>query len=414
MEPAEPSQRPGRIDVIDVARGAAMLLVFFSHFLEAYFQSFRQIHPHPLQLATRIATPAFVLISGVTLAVLFARGRDRFEATRDRLLDRGLFLVLVGHPLFAIAHRFIESSWADAFRVVFITDTIGLAVIVGALLITRVGARARLLLGAALLLTGWTLPLTWEPPIPGVMWAVKDFLVGDVRDQWLTYNFPPVPWLGLYLVASAAGVPFARAFARGTERALPLRLTLLGGASAALALALHFVTGALAAPGARAGHVGALTRLGTLTQKLPPSPAYMLFYGGLALVVFAALLLVHRTRPGRAFAAWVSLFGKSSLAAFLFQFYVYYIAVSLLPRPPEPLMPVYFVATVFLLRALVKAWEAGKWNRLITVGYPAFRSRFGKRRPAPAASVPSAGVVAAAAPATAAAAARADRQPIAW
>ena len=94
---------------------------------------------------TRIATPSFVLISGVTLAVLFARSRSGFAATRDRLVDRGLFLILVGHPLFMVANRYMESSWADAIRVVFITDTIGAAVIVGALVIARAGPRTRLL-----------------------------------------------------------------------------------------------------------------------------------------------------------------------------------------------------------------------------------------------------------------------------
>jgi hypothetical protein len=374
-----------------------MLLVFASHFLEAYYDPFPLTRPHAFQLVTRIATPSFVLISGVTLAVLFARSRGGFAATRDRLVDRGLFLILVGHPLFMVANRYMESSWADAIRVVFITDTIGAAVIVGALVIARAGPRTRLLLGLGLLLAAWTTALAWNPPIPSTLWRVKDLLVGDGREPWLSYNFPPIPWLGLYFVASAAGGYLARAHELGHDRttALPLRLALVGAAAVAAALLLHLGTRALGGTAAFAGHVTTLALLGSPTHKLPPSPAYILCYGGLALLMFAALLLVQRARLGRAFTNWVVLFGKNSLSAFLFQFYVYYLAVRVMPRPPEALLPVYFLATLILIRVSVKAWQRHDGNRLLTVGYPALMRRLRQRAGAPGDATPVAGAAAA-------------------
>ena len=50
------------------------------------------------------------------------------------------------------------------------------------------------------------------------------------------------------------------------------------------------------------------------------------------------------------------------------------------------LLPLYFLATVIVLRAAVNFWERKKLNRFLTVGYPALF-----RRPAAAAEVSAAG-----------------------
>ncbi len=377
MASTEVSQSRGRIDVIDAARGVAMLFVFLSHFIEAFYR--HGARPVPLFLATRIATPAFFWISGVTLAVLYARHRDRWPKMRDRLIDRGLFLVFVGHLLFMPAHRFLGDSWRDTLRTVFVTDTIGLCVIVGAILITRVGPRGRLLTGLALLLTAWTLTLTWNPEIPSLAWRLKDFLLGDLRDPWLQYNFPPVPWLGVYLIGSAAGPVFERRHQDGRQKSLALPVTLLGAGLIVTALVWRGACRAIVeiAP----AYAAAFAHLGALARKLPPSPAYLLLYLGCALLMFAALLAAKDTRLGAVVNRWVVVFGRYSLAAFLFQFYVYYVLVTLIPHPPGFLIPVYFVATVLLLRVLIAAWAGRDANRLITIGYPAISSGITGRYP---------------------------------
>ena len=48
-----------------------MLLVFLSHFVEAFYYPYPSLRPQYLRVVLRIATPSFVWISGVTLA--FAR-----------------------------------------------------------------------------------------------------------------------------------------------------------------------------------------------------------------------------------------------------------------------------------------------------------------------------------------------------
>jgi hypothetical protein len=278
------------------------------------------------------------------------------------------------------AYRFMEKSWPDTIRVVFVTDTLGLCVLVGAFLITRVDALGRLLLGTMLLLSSWTLTVIWEPAIPSLAWRLKDFLVGDLRDRWLDYNFPPLPWLGLYLIASAAGAAFARAHDSRQEKSYTSRIALLGLGLLGAAFMVRAVCRGLVAHGAGSAFV--LDHLAAMTHKLPPSPTYMLFHSGLALLMFAALLLFGRVAAGRAFTRWVALFGRYSMAAFLFQFYFYYLGVTVLPRPPVALAPLYFVATLVLLRLLTSAWARLGGNRLITVGYPALKNRAASQAPA--------------------------------
>jgi uncharacterized membrane protein len=367
MTEAPPPRPRVRIDLIDVARGGAMLLVFLSHFLEAYFDPFPS-HPQAYKPFVRISTPAFMCVSGLTLAVLYARNRDRFGPTRDRLIDRGLFLIIVGHPIFLASYFFMNASWRDALRVVFVTDTIGFCVIAGSLLITRVGPRVRLALGLSLMALGWITLAAWNPPIPSLSWRLKDFLVGDWRERFLTYNFPPVPWFGLYLAASAVGARFARAHETGTQGALPRRAALLGVGLLVAAAVAHFGLGALAA-GMSPGRAGALAHFADPLEKLPPSPTFVLFYVGLVALLLAALMLADRSRAGRWFCNYVVIFGRNSLPAFLIQSFVYFMAVQLLPRPPQWLLPVYFAVTVVLLRAAVSFWERKKLNRLLTVGY---------------------------------------------
>jgi uncharacterized membrane protein len=374
-----------RIEVIDVARGASMLLVFLSHFLEAYFHSFPEPRPQLYKVFTRISTPAFMCVSGLTLAVLFDRNRDRFAPTRERLIDRGLFLVLIGHPLFLFSYYFTQDdSIGDTLRVVFVTDVIGFAVVLGALLITRVGPAARLALGLTLLAAAWITTALWNPPIPSVAWRLKDFLVGEWRDPWLSYNFPPVSWFGVYLVASAAGAAFAGAHRDGNEAKLPRRAVALGVVLLAAAVVVHFGLRALAgATPASAAHLGALDHFASPHEKLPPSPVFLLTYIGITALLLAALMRTGRGWLGRTFAWYVLPFGRNSLPAFVMQSYVYFVAVQLLPRPPQVLLPFYFLATVIVLRAAVTFWERKRLNRLLTVGYPVLFRRRAAAAPAP-------------------------------
>ena len=153
---------------------------------------------------------------------------------------------------------------------------------------------------------------------------------------WLSYNFPPVPWFGVYLVASAAGAVFARAHREGSEATLPRRTIALGLGLLAGAVVVHFALRALAgATSASAAHLGALDHFASPHEKLPPSPVFLLTYIGVTALLLAALMRSGAGKLGRAFAWYVLPFGRNSLPAFVLQSYVYFVAVQLLPPRPR-------------------------------------------------------------------------------
>jgi len=349
-----------------------MLMVFLSHFSASYSDHPGAVHLRIFELITLIASPAFVFISGMMQGILYERNSEGFPAVRDRIIDRGLFLILVVHPITSVAMWLRAPFWMGALRKLFITDTLGVCLIAGALLMTRLGPRQRARLGAAMLIGGWTLLACWTPDVKSWTWPLKEVLVGDFRAGWVGYGFPFVPWVGLFLVATAAGNVAARFFRERRDRELVRAALILGVTAVAMALLLKSiifvsVANALLPPGVRQ-----LRHLGSLAEKIPPEPAYVLCFGGLALIMLGLILAMDRTRAGRAINHWTGLFGRASLACFVVQFYVYYVAVFLLPEPPMVLVPLYFLLTVALMRVVATVWERTGANRIVTVGYRAY------------------------------------------
>src|SRR4051794_13004977 len=185
-----------RVVFIDAARGAAMLAVFFAHFVAAYDAVFKPGESKlldTLHWATLTASPAFVAISGVMLGLLYERNRERWGSMRDRFVDRGLTLLIVGHTLIGVAVA-IRSGVDLGFRRIFITDTIGVSLILGATLVVRLTQRKRVLLGASCLLASWIVPFFWQPQSGGVAGHLQDVIFGE--GAWLANNFPPLAWFG--------------------------------------------------------------------------------------------------------------------------------------------------------------------------------------------------------------------------
>ena len=348
---------------VDAARGLAMLLVFLAHFLDAYL---RPLGGEPeqlrqkLHLVTRLASPSFMLISGLMLGLLYAQRRGAFGPVRARLWRRGLFLLTAGHLLIVPTYL----SWVDEaghlVRILFMTDTIGVALLVGPLLVTRLGARGRAALGVALVTGSWALSLGMSSTLPAARFT-EEVLFGHLVQSVLFSNFPLVPWFGVYLAGSAVGEWFGDRLRAGQVLQAARRLVKVGGALAVIGLALVAVhvwlrrSGGMQLPEDVASALGALT---SPKQKFPPGPAYLLLYGGLSLAGLGLLLraehagrLGHLLRPA-------SLLGRHSLTAYLLQFYVYYLGVYYARLPYSPLWPLLFAGTVVLQWALLRAWDA--------------------------------------------------------
>src|SRR5947209_17006849 len=78
-----------RVSSIDAARGAAMFFVCLSHFAGAYLWKHGIRGADFLATVSMIASPSFVLISGMTLGFLGALNPQSLPHLRVRLLDRG-------------------------------------------------------------------------------------------------------------------------------------------------------------------------------------------------------------------------------------------------------------------------------------------------------------------------------------
>lgn len=353
-----------RMGAIDAARGFAMLLVFLAHFCDGYCPHLGDagaaLEAH-VTIVTYAASPTFMLLSGMTLGLLRVSHGPRLGKMRSRLIDRGLFLLLVGHPLI-LAGVFPWLKPGQATRMFFITDTIGLCVAGGAFFSPWLAARARLLLGLLLVVGSWAgvVLLRFEPTTP--LRVIKDWAFGPWGESTLAYNFPLLPWAGVYLVGSALGEAAGRL--RGTPERLERLLVALAGAGFGLCALLKIARRALQA-GGRDGEL--LTALTTLQQKLPPGLFYLMFYGSAALVLAAALVRAERLGSLRWVRARLEMLGRASLAAFLLQFYVYYTLVYELALPMSRAWPLFFAASVALQWPLLQAWDARGLNRWLTL-----------------------------------------------
>jgi uncharacterized membrane protein len=360
-----------RIGAIDAARGSAMLCVFLSHFVEVYF------HRHGLAtttayMVTMFASPAFISISGVMLAVLYRTRKERFQTTKSRFIRRGLFLLTAGRVLIYLAHIPFAGGFAEALRWGFMTDTIALCIILGPLVIEHWGMRMRLWTGVAIVLLSWVAVQFWVPEGIGAT-AWKEILVGPFGSatRFFADIFPVVPWFGLYLAATSAGEYLAELLAAGKRVQATKALLWLGTGGIVAAAVLVAVRLVLHRVGE--GMPGAVGDAFLFPfQKLPPSPTYLLFYAGCAALLLFALMQFESARVVKAYSQVASVLGRTSLFMFILQYVVYFGVLALVDVGPASLWPLYFAASAAAMWGVGVVWDRLNLNRYLIV--PEFRS----------------------------------------
>ena len=97
---------------------------------------------------------------------------------------------------------------------------------------------------------------------------MKALLIGDWRGDWLAYNFPLLPWLGLYLIAAAVGRLFAQLEDRGERQRVRRGAVVLGLSGISLAMLLKLVVHGLVR-WLLAGQRRSAQPLGSIREKLP-------------------------------------------------------------------------------------------------------------------------------------------------
>jgi hypothetical protein len=125
--------------------------------------------------------------------------------------------------------------------------------------------------------------------------------------------------------------------------------------------------------------------LSTPMEKLPPSPDYLLCFGGVALVLIALLLRFSATIP-TAITSVLGAIGRSSLFVFMLQFFIYYTFLFALRPFPYRLWPIALVASVAVIALPAMVWDTLDMNRFLSlrVWIRAARQRLQSIQSAPA------------------------------
>jgi uncharacterized membrane protein len=209
---------------IDATRGAAMLLVYMSHFGAMYFGTAGDETGSRLaSLMGWPASPTFIVLSGVLLGLLRQQQSARFPSFSWKMMDRGIFLLVPAHLLIIVAHWIPFHST----KFVFITDAVGVCMLVGPWLVIWLSGAARMIFSIALFALCWFIYLTWQP-IDEVTIFARTVLIGRpiMKEGWIT--FPILPWLAAYVASTVLGESIAHWQASPRGSAKPLAITAIG------------------------------------------------------------------------------------------------------------------------------------------------------------------------------------------
>ena len=350
----------------------ALLFVCLAHFGSGYF------NPNgmggPTVVAWRVgmvASPLFIILSGIMLGVLYHTRQDCFGPIKAKFILRGLFLLTIGHVLLVGSQIAIVGSLETSLTWQFMTDVIGLNFVVGVLLIEHLPRRHLMVLGCGLYAVSWGSLIWWHPESLFFPY-VKQLFVGAEQFQLdkAYVDFPYLPWLGVYLLASGLGSEIGQ-YARNGNHAKTARL-IFQVALALLASAFLMKIGyrLLIKPSLllHAQDPLWLYPLVDPFQKIPPAPVYLAFYGGIGLLLMSLLFWLEEHSRCETVLTVMRTLGRTSLFVFLLQAYVYFTVFPLLHLSPTPFWPVYFVSSLLVIFAASRLWLT--WRKPLALLLP--------------------------------------------
>ena len=354
------SQRFGAIDAV---RGTAMLFVFLSHFTAGYlWQAGATGLASNLTAISMIASPTFVLVSGLVVGFMAATEEKRFLSLRIKLIDRGLFVLVIGHIVLAFTQTPSLPDFPRTLRSSFITDAIGVSVIIGPWLITSLSARLRSALAVSLYVLSWVAVFNWQPVSANLI-AFKQYGFGLPLTQSKLLVFPIVPWFAVYIIGTVLGQAVGKFYSLYDRLAAHIFLArvglalLLAGATAHLGMKLS---------GLRAD-ISDVAFL-SIYQKFPPAPAFLAFFGGLGLLLLVMIFEIERRQLAMKALEPLRTLGRASMFAFIAQYAFYGAFLRRLHIPYSKLWPVLFASSVVVLIEAARFWDRHNGNRYLTVG----------------------------------------------
>jgi len=364
-----------RVESLDVMRGTAMIFVCLAHFSDTFLAPWEKTPLSPLlrsfgqtaMTVSMVASPTFVAISGIVVAYLFTISPYSADALRRKLIDRGLFLLLVGHLLQCIPAFVVHRAIPQTLRFAFITDVIGVAIIIGPSLVLTTSPGTRQAIGALLLVASWVgdCLLGWSGHTSSL---IVRYGLGPIENGQVP-GFPLVPWFGVYLLATTFGERLGASARAGGVRNVIRLLARVGSIGLTTGIGVRIVVHGIRLISPQSiPAASALSVLLSADQKFPPSPTYLLFFGGLGMLVMASALWLACHERWAAATRPLAAMGRASFFVYILQRYVYYLLVPELKLPYPSLWLLYFTVSIGLLAASAALFNSIDGNRFLTVG----------------------------------------------
>ena len=200
---------------------------------------------------------------------------------------------------------------------------------------------------------------------------LKGILLGPQRDGTIIFYFPLLPWFGVHLIGSCLGEQLSKykrseLYGQGSKILAKLSVATLLVILTVKATYWKLVNLELLAPS------DTLYQLVSPFQKYPPGPTYLLFFGGMALLLISGLLFAKRAQWFQSPMRSMETLGRNSLLAFLLQYFVYYAVLHWFVTKTSLITPMiawaYLFLSIFGLVALVTLLDRYHIRHLWTVG----------------------------------------------
>jgi uncharacterized membrane protein len=364
-------QENRRLMPVDAVRGAAMVFVGVSH-VSFYVQPFSPHMAAVLRWLGFFATPNFLLMSGLAAGYQLAAR----PGAALRILDRGLFVLLIGHVLVSASLVYMSLP-GTTFEHVVITDTIGLMLCTSPLL-RDLHVRTLLPAGAVLFCVSSAIAFLWHPATGagtvagGALFDIKSTIYPGAG--WITAT---LPYYGLFLIGIGIGKLIYGRRREGRALEVARTLAIAGGLAILTGVCLNVTAHFLKAHPLQAygppDIMQAVLDSGNIRRKNPPSLAYALFYGGLGITLVGLLGFLAGREQSR-FATPMRLaavFGRASFVTYVAQqwlidFVPLWIGFEtwLMPAASLTYLLLVIAATFFIARA----WDRRQANQYLTLG----------------------------------------------
>jgi uncharacterized membrane protein len=369
------SRERDRVLAIDALRGAAMLFVGISH--TRYYSNADHLFASALLWMGYLAAPTFLLVSGIACGYQFSKSTSR--ETSSRIVDRGLFVLIVGHLL--VCPSLLYETTGNVFQHIVITDTIGLCICLSPFL-RHLSARRLFSEGIGLFALTCVVASYWTPSsaagkvIGATLFGIN---MPDLRaNGWVAAT---LAYFAFFLVGMGIGrlVEEARSGEDGRRSALANRLFFIGSmavmAAVVAQLLRHFGQPAmLRAIDAGEHWVAVILRWTEVRQQMPPMPAHALYYCGIAIAVLGGLMRILEREPSRLAMRPIqvaAVIGRASFVSYiciqwLIDFLPRWIGLDAFLRPGTAVLYLALVMVVVFMVAGV--WDRHQANRFLTLG----------------------------------------------